>query len=65
MSSLLTWWTLLFGLSILARYEPAVWMAALDYDSSNLAARLDAVLATGLERVPELVLATLSATPHA
>src|SRR5664279_2702338 len=41
LSSLLTWWTLLFGLSMLARYEPAGWMRALDYDSSELAAPLD------------------------
>lgn len=58
-SSLLSWWTLLFGLSMLARYEPAVWMAALDYDSSDQAAPLDALLETGLARVPELVLAAL------
>jgi hypothetical protein len=64
LSSLLSWWTLLFGLSMLARYEPAVWTTALDYDSSDLAAPLDAVLATGLARIPELVLATLTAKPR-
>jgi hypothetical protein len=62
LSSLLSWWTLLFGLSMLARYEPAVWMAALDYDSSDLAAPFDALLETGLARVPEMVLAALTST---
>jgi len=56
LSSLLTWWALLFGLSMLARYEPASWTGALDYDSSNLAAPLDQLLTIGLDRVPELVL---------
>ncbi len=63
LSSLLTWWTLLFGLSILARYEPAGWMRALDYDSSELAAPLDRLLDIGLSRVPYLILAAIVATP--
>jgi len=63
MSSLVSWWTLLFGLSMLARYEPAVWVAVLDYDAADLAAPLDALLETGLARMPELVLAALTATP--
>ena len=41
---------------MLARYEPASWTGALDYDSSNLAAPLDQLLTIGLDRVPELVL---------
>jgi hypothetical protein len=28
----LLWWVMLFGLSLLARYEPAAWRAALDLD---------------------------------
>lgn len=63
LSSLLSWWTLLFGVSMLARYEPAVWTGALDYDSSDLAAPLAALLERGLTRVPELVLAALATTP--
>ena len=59
-SSLVSWWTLLFGLSMLARYEPAVWVGVLDYDSAGLAAPLAALLETGLARVPELVLAALA-----
>ena len=56
MSSLMGWWALLFGLSMFARYEPAGWRNALDYDRSELAAPLGEVLDVGLEAVPELVL---------
>jgi hypothetical protein len=61
LSSLLTWWTLLFGLSMLARYEPAGWMRALDYESAELAAPLAKLLDIGLTRVPELTLDALVA----
>lgn len=61
LSSLLTWWTLLFGLSMLARYEPAGWMRALDYESSELAAPLAELLDVGVTRVPELILQALVA----
>jgi hypothetical protein len=59
LSPLLTWWALLFGLSMIARYEPASWVAALDYDSSELAAPLTRLMEIGLERVPELVVDAL------
>jgi hypothetical protein len=64
LSSLLTWWTLLFGLSMLARYEPAGWMRALDYESSELAAPLAELLDIGMTRVPELILGALLAAPE-
>jgi hypothetical protein len=60
-SELMTWWALLFGLSMLARYEPDGWTAALDYDSSPLAAPLAALVVAGLDVVPELVIAALDA----
>jgi hypothetical protein len=59
LSPLLTWWALLFGLSMIARYEPASWVAALDYDSSELAAPLTRLMEIGLQRVPELVVDAL------
>jgi hypothetical protein len=58
-SSLVTWWALLFGLSMIARYEPAGWRRALDYDLSELAAPLDELLEFALDAVPELVLRAL------
>jgi hypothetical protein len=59
LSPLLTWWGLLFALSMLARYEPAGWTAALDLDHSELAAPLRHLLDIALTRVPELVLGAL------
>lgn len=59
MSQLMTWWALLFGLSMVARYEPGGWVSALDYDSSVLAAPLEQLLDTGLEVLPDLVLGAL------
>lgn len=60
LSPLLTWWALLFGLSMLARYEPAGWVAALAYDVSEFAAPLEQLLDIGLQRVPELVFEALA-----
>jgi len=59
LSPLLTWWTLLFALSMLARYEPGGWRSALDVDASSLGAPLRRLLDVGLVRVPELVDAAL------
>jgi len=61
LSSLLTWWALLFGLSMLARYEPAGWAAALAVESSELAVPLEELLDIALDRVPELIFDALSA----
>jgi hypothetical protein len=61
LSSLLTWWALLFGLSMLARYEPAGWATALDVESSELAVPLEELLDIALDRVPELIFDALSA----
>jgi hypothetical protein len=63
LSSLLTWWVLLFGFSMVARYEPAGWVSALRYDESDLAAPLEQLLDVGLDRVPELVLDALHESP--
>lgn len=53
---LMLWWTLLIGLSSLARYEPDVWTAAIDPDSSELAVSLERVLDVAAEQVPVRVL---------
>lgn len=65
LSPLMTWWMLLFGLSMLARYEPDVWVDALQYDSSSVAAALDELLELGCDRVPELVLDGVNSRPTA
>jgi len=49
---LLLWWALLLGLSSLARYESAVWTAAIDLDASPLASDLRTMLDIAADRVP-------------
>jgi YaaC-like Protein len=53
---LLAWWALLFALSMLARYEPASWISALDTDASPNAVPLEAALDHALDTCPELIL---------
>jgi hypothetical protein len=62
-SPLMTWWVLLFALSILARYEPGDWVRALDLDRSEVAAALHAALDEALTAVPHLVLEALRREP--
>ena len=59
LSPLMTWWALLYALSMVARYEPDTWVGLLEVDSSSLAVPLEEVL----EVVPHLVLDALRATP--
>jgi hypothetical protein len=56
---LLTWWALLYGLSMLARYHPAEWTAALRLDDSAEAVPLQAALDEALVAVPQFVLGSL------
>lgn len=58
---LLAWWALLFALSMLARYEPASWVSALDADASPNHVPLAAALDQALDTCPELILRAISA----
>jgi hypothetical protein len=60
---LLLWWVLLFGLSLIARYEPALWRSALDIETP-LAAPLGSLLDDALEAVPHWILNALLGTPY-
>lgn len=55
MPPVLLWWVLLLGLSLLARYEPAAWQAALDLDISPAADPLTQLLDDALTAVPALL----------
>lgn len=55
LSPVLLWWILLFGLSLLARYEPTAWRAALDLDRSTVADPLTQLLDDALVTVPALL----------
>jgi hypothetical protein len=54
-SPLMTWWAILFALSMLARYHPTAWTRALDENSSPIAVNLERSLDIALEAVPHLV----------
>jgi hypothetical protein len=60
----MTWWSLLYGLSMLARYEPDTWTQALDIDQSPLAMPLEALLEVALTSVPHHVLKALLDEPY-
>src|SRR5829696_2478297 len=49
---LVTWWLLLYCLSMLARYYPIIWTELLDVDFSSLAVPLDHLIAVGSTKVP-------------
>jgi hypothetical protein len=60
LSPLMTWWALLYGLSMSARYEPGAWVRALDLDRPGLAAQLTELMDVALDVVPQLVLDALT-----
>lgn len=60
---MMRWWALLYGLSTLARYEPAKWTRDLRIDSSALAVRLEDGLDEALNAIPHLVLEALVRGP--
>ena len=49
------WWLLLFGLSIFARYHPALWAASLDVQRATEAVPLKALLERGADVLPALI----------
>ena len=59
LSPIMSWWALLFTLSMLARYEPVAWLRDLDVRRSRHATGLEALLDAALTEVPMLVLRTL------
>jgi hypothetical protein len=59
MNDLMMWWALLFGLSMLTRYEPAGWNAMLDLDEGPLSSHLVRLMDAAVDVVPSLVLEVL------
>jgi hypothetical protein len=53
---IMTWWLLLYALSMYARYHPQAWVAALDVDSSPAAVTLERAMTRALDALPQLVL---------
>lgn len=52
---LVTWWLVLYCLSMLARYYPTVWTTLLDVDSSSLAVPFDHLISVARAKVPRLI----------
>ncbi len=57
---LVVWWATLFGLSILARYEPETWGRAIDINTSQEAVAIEHMLNAALDSVPELLYRVLT-----
>lgn len=57
------WWALLFALSNLARYEPDMWVRAIDVDRSPWAVPLEDCLSEAILVLPHLILEALLQRP--
>ncbi|MFJ4263439.1 YaaC family protein [Paenarthrobacter nicotinovorans] len=58
---LMIWWAVLFGLSMLCRYEPQTWTRVIDVNSSPHAVSIEYLLDVALESVPDVLAETLEA----
>jgi hypothetical protein len=52
---LMAWWTVLFSLSMLTRYQPDVWTQMIDVNRSPHATAIEYILEAALSAVPDLV----------
>jgi hypothetical protein len=62
-SPFMTWWAMLYTFSVLSRYHPREWAAALNIDKSETAALLEYCLELALDVVPQFVLDALDGKP--
>jgi hypothetical protein len=56
---LLAWWSILFALSMLARYEPKVWVNCISVNESKDASAVEHLLDQALSSIPELIHRTI------
>ncbi|SCF48739.1 YaaC-like Protein [Micromonospora matsumotoense] len=61
MHPLMTWWAVLYTLSMLARYQPAEWATYINVDRSSHAVPIEHLLAEALSAVPGLIASTIRA----
>lgn len=59
---LLSWWAVLFAMSMLARYQPDRWTTYINVNTSKDAVAVEFLLDTALKAVPELILASIDET---
>jgi len=60
---LMTWWLVTFALSMLARYHPVAWVAALDVNRSPIAVLLERAMSEATNSIPELLLEEVATVP--
>ncbi len=60
LAPLMVWWALLYGLSHIARYQPAAWTRALDPLNSTLAVPIESTLVWAREMMPGVILEVLT-----
>ncbi len=56
---LMSWWALLYALSMLSRYQPTEWLNHINVNSSPHAVALESLLDTALDAVPRLIYSTI------
>lgn len=54
-SPIVIWWAAMFGLSVVARYEPALWVRTIDVDASGDATALEEILDDSLGMLPDQI----------
>ncbi len=57
---LMSWWSVLYALSMLARYAPSKWTETLSLADSHIASRIEFLLDSAIDAVPELLWEELS-----
>lgn len=56
----MSWWCVLYALSMLARYAPSKWTETLSLADSPIASRIEFLLDSAIDAVPELLWGELS-----
>jgi hypothetical protein len=56
---LMVWWTVVYTLSMLARYDPAAWAGLISVDSNPHAVPIESVLKRAIDFLPGLILCTV------
>lgn len=59
MHPLMIWWAILFGLSMLARYEPTSWTKLIDVNTSRSAVPIEFLLSVALESIVDILADTI------
>ncbi|MEW1724726.1 YaaC family protein [Streptomyces sp. NPDC093109] len=57
---LMAWWAVLYALSMLARYEPAVWGTLISVDNSQHAVPIERLLERAINHLPALIADTIA-----